>query len=312
MHNDLTGSDVTSFWSIYVTVITLGGIIGCALLLWITASKKVVPSADNTTGHVWDEDLREMNNPMPRWWMGLFVITMLFGVGYLIIFPGLGAYRIQGNWTRLTQYDAENAKADAALKPIYDRFASMSIEQMAGDPTAMAIGRSLFRNNCAQCHGADAKGSKGFPNLTDTYWTWGGSPEVILETITKGRTGVMTPMAAAVGTPEDVRNVANYALSMSNSPHDPVRASQGKAQFEAICSACHGVDGKGNQALGSADLTRGIFIHGPALESHVIDMINEGKMNTMPTWEGKFIPQQLRVLAAYVWGLSNRPGVASN
>ncbi|UJB64527.1 cytochrome-c oxidase, cbb3-type subunit III [Acidovorax sp. YS12] len=302
-------SDFTSnFWSIYVTALTLLGIFGCLLLLWITARKKVESTADNTTGHVWDGDLMEMNNPMPRWWMWLFVITSVFGLGYLAVYPGLGSYGGKLGWTQLDQYDSEVNKANKELEPMYARFASMKPEDMAGDAQAMAIGERLFMNNCAQCHGSDARGSKGFPNLSDGDWLHGGTPDKIHETITKGRVGVMPPMAAAVGSPEDVRNLAQYVLSLSGSPHDSLRASLGKEKFGA-CAACHGMDGKGNQALGAPNLTDDIWLHGWG-ENAIIAMINNGKTNEMPAQEGKLTDAQINVLTAYVWGLSNKPGAA--
>ena len=219
-------SDFTSnFWSIYVAGITIIGIIGCGLLLWITSRKKVEATADNTTGHVWDEDLTEMNNPMPRWWMWLFVLTIVFGFGYLVAYPGLGTFKGQLGWTQLGEYQQEVEKANTELQPLYARFASMTTEDMAKDPAAMAIGERLFMNNCAQCHGSDARGSKGFPSLADGDWLHGGAPDDIRKTIHDGRVGVMPPMAAAVGSPEDVRNVTHYVLSLSGSPHDSLRAS---------------------------------------------------------------------------------------
>ncbi len=298
----------TNFWSVYVTALTIVGIVGCLLLLWITARKKVAATADNTTGHVWDEDLMEMNNPMPRWWMWLFVITIVFGLAYLAAYPGLGKFAGQLGWTQLGQYQAEVNKANAELEPLYARFTNMKPEDMAGDAQAMAIGERLFMNNCAQCHGSDARGSKGFPNLTDGDWLHGGTPDKIHETIAKGRIGVMPPMAAAVGSPEDVRNLAQYVLSLSGSPHDSLRASLGKSKFMA-CAACHGMDGKGNQALGAPNLTDDIWLHGWG-EAAIVAMINNGKTNQMPAQEGRLTDAQINVLTAYVWGLSNKPGAA--
>lgn len=302
-------SDFThNFWSIYVAGLTLAGIIGCLLLLWLTARTKVDSAADNTTGHVWDEDLTEMNNPMPRWWMWLFVITIVFGLGYLAVYPGLGNFAGKFGWTVVKEYQEEMQKGEAEIAPVYARFASMSTEQLAGDAPAMAIGERLFMNNCAQCHGSDAHGSKGFPNLTDDDWLYGGTPETISETIHNGRVGVMPPMAAAVGSSEDVRNVAHYVLSLSGSPNDSVRASLGKAKFVA-CAACHGMDGKGNQALGAPNLTDDIWLHGWG-EAAITAMINNGKTNEMPAQAGKLTEPQIRVLTAYVWGKSNRPAAA--
>lgn len=294
---------VNNFWSIYVTAITLGGIIGCLLLLYLTARKKVVPSADNTTGHVWDEDLRELNNPMPKWWMWLFIITSVFGFAYLAAYPGLGSFAGKLGWTQLGAYENEMAKARADLEPLYAKFTSMSTEDMAKDPQAMAIGERLFMNNCAQCHGSDARGGKSFPNLTDGDWLHGGTPEKIRETITGGRIGIMPPMAAAVGTPDDVRNLSHYVLSLSGSPHDAVKASQGKSKFVA-CAACHGMDGKGNPALGAPNLTDDIWLHGWG-EAAIVNIVNNGKHNEMPAQKEKLTEAQIAVLASYVWSLSN-------
>ena len=297
---------VNNFWSIYVTAITLGGIIGCLLLLYLTARKKVVPSADNTTGHVWDEDLRELNNPMPKWWMWLFIITSVFGFAYLAAYPGLGSFAGKLGWTQLGAYENEMAKARADLEPLYAKFTSMSTEDMAKDPQAMAIGERLFMNNCAQCHGSDARGGKSFPNLTDGDWLHGGTPEKIRETITGGRIGIMPPMAAAVGTPDDVRNLSHYVLSLSGSPHDSLKASLGKSKFTA-CAPCHGMDGKGNQALGAPNLTDDIWLHGWG-EAAITAMINNGKHNEMPAQKDKLTEAQIAVLASYVWGMSHKDG----
>lgn len=300
---------VNNFWSVYVAGITVVGIIACFVLLIITARKKVVADSDNTTGHVWDEDLRELNNPMPRWWVWLFVITLVFGLLYLLAYPGLGAYAGKMQWSQVGAYDAEVQKANVELEPLYARFTAMSTEEVAKDHQAMAIGERLFMNNCAQCHGSDARGSKGFPNLTDDDWLHGGTPENIKQTITEGRMAMMPPQAEAVGGPEDVRNLANYVLSLSGSPHDSLRASLGKSKF-AVCAACHGVDGKGNTLLGAPNLTDDIWLHGWG-EQAIVDIITNGKMNEMPAQNKKLTPAQIDVLTAYVWGLSNKPGAAN-
>lgn len=296
-------SDFTSnFWSVFVAAATLIGIIACLLLLWFSGKAKAMTANDNTTGHVWDGDLREMNNPLPRWWVWLFVITVVFSLLYLFMYPGLGSSPGKLGWSQLGQYEAEMAKGEKEVAPLYARFTTMSAQDMARDPQAMAIGERLFMNNCAQCHGSDARGSKSFPNLADADWLWGGAPEQIQESIAKGRMGVMPPMAAAVGTPDDVKNVAHYVLSLSNSPHDSLRASLGKAKFGA-CAACHGMDGKGNTALGAPNLTDDTWLHGWG-ESAIITMINSGKTNQMPAQEGKLSAAQIQVLATYVWSRS--------
>ena len=295
---------ISDFWSVYITAITLGGILACAVLLWATSRQKVAANADNTTGHVWDEDLREMNNPLPMWWVGLFILTILFAFGYLYLYPGLGQSTGSYGWTSKGQYESEVAQANEALKPLYAKYDGLPPEQLSQDAKAMAIGERLFMNNCAQCHGSDARGSKGFPNLTDGDWLHGGTPDKIKETITLGRVGVMPPMAAAVGTSDDVKNVANYVLSLSGSPHDSVRAQLGKSKFMA-CAACHGVDGKGNQTVGAPNLTDKTWLHGYGEEA-IVAMVNNGKTNQMPAQKDRLTDSQIHVLTAYVWGLSNK------
>jgi len=298
-------SDFTSsFWPMFITVISVGGVIGCALLLWLTSKIKATsPNGDNTNGHVWDENLREMNNPLPRWWVWMFIITIVFSLFYFAAYPAIGTYAGKLGWTQVNQYEQEMEAANKTIAPLYAKFAAMPIDQLATNPEAKAIGERIFMNNCAQCHGSDAHGSRGFPNLTDKDWIHGGSPEKITETLTNGRVGMMPPMAAAVGTEDDVKNVANYVLSLSNSDHDATRAAAGKEKF-AVCAACHGADGTGNQAIGAPNLADNIWLHG-AGEEAIIKRINEGKVNQMPAQGAKFSPEQIHVLTAYVWGLSN-------
>ncbi|MDP1968907.1 MAG: cytochrome-c oxidase, cbb3-type subunit III [Burkholderiaceae bacterium] len=302
-------SDFTNgFWSIYVAALTLLSIVGCLLLLWLTARKKGVSRSDNTTGHVWDGDLREMNNPMPRWWMWLFVLSIVFSLGYLVAYPGLGSFKGQLGWSTQSEYAAETAQAQKELAPLYAGFTAKKVEELPSDPQAMAVGERLFMNNCAQCHGSDARGGKGFPNLTDADWLHGGAPDKIAETLKQGRRGQMPALGAAVGTADDVKNVANYVLSLSGSSHDSVRAQLGKAKF-GVCAACHGVDGKGNQALGAPNLTDDIWLHGWG-EKAVIEMINNGKLNEMPAQTGLLTEPQIHVLTGYIWGLSNKAAPA--
>ena len=298
-----------NFWSVYITGITVVSIVACLVLLWLTGKARAMTAGDNTTGHVWDDDLREMNNPLPRWWVYLFIITVVFSLAYLALYPGLGTYAGTLGWTSIGEHSAEMAQGEKDVAPLYARFAAMPVENMARDPQAMAIGERLFMNNCSQCHGSDARGSKGFPNLTDADWLYGGTPDKILETITKGRIGVMPPMADAVGTPADVSNVANYVLSLSGSPNDSLKAGLGKSKFGA-CAACHGPGGKGNQAVGAPNLSDDIWLHGYG-EAAITAMINNGKTNQMPAQEGKLSEAQIKVLASYIWGFSNRSTLAS-
>lgn len=294
---------INSGWSIFIAAVTILGLVACLLLL-VVASKRKVMANDNTTGHVWDGDLRELNNPLPRWWMILFVLTVVFSVLYLVLYPGLGNAAGKLGWTSAGQYDAEQAKAQATMAPLYAKFTSQGAEALAKDPQAMAIGERLYINNCAQCHGSDAKGSKGFPNLTlpvesrlatDSF-------DAVKATITNGRQGMMPPMAAAVGSAEDVKNVANYVLSLSGSPHNATAAQLGKEKF-AACAACHGPDGKGLKALGAPNLTDKVWLHGWGEEA-ILAMVNNGKTNVMPAQASRMSPEQIHVLSAYVWNLA--------
>lgn len=298
-------SDFTSdFWHLYVAGLTVVSIIACLVLLWISGTTKVKASGDNTTGHVWDGDLKEMNNPLPRWWSYMFVFTIVFSLIYLVLYPGLGAVQGTLGWSSAKLHADEVAKGDAEVAPIYAKFTTMTPEELSKDPKAMAIGERLYSNNCAQCHASDARGNKGFPNLTDGDWLHGGTPDKIKETIVGGRNGNMPPMAAAVGSPEDVKNVAQYVLSLSGSPHDAALAEKGKEKF-VVCAACHGVDGKGMQAVGSANLTDNIWLHGFG-EKTIIDMINNGKVNVMPAQASMLTEAQIHVVTGYIWGMSNK------
>jgi cytochrome c oxidase cbb3-type subunit 3 len=289
-------------WSIFIGGVTLVGLVFCLVLL-VIASRRKVMAADNTTGHVWDGDLTEMNNPLPRWWMGLFVITVLFSLAYLWLYPGLGSVQGSLGWTSEGQWRDEQQRSRTAMAPVYAAFADKPTEELAVDPKALAIGERLFVNNCAQCHGSDGRGSKSFPNLTDGDWLGGSDSAYIHRTIVEGRTGVMPPMAAAVGTPDDVKNVANYVLSLSGSPHNTLAAQLGKDKF-AACAACHGPKGQGNPALGAPNLSDKVWLHGWG-EQAIMNIITQGKTNVMPAQGPRLTPEQAQVLTAYVWHLSH-------
>lgn len=295
---------VSGFWSMYVAIVTAVSIVACLVLLWISGTTKVSPTADNTTGHIWDGDLREMNNPLPKWWVYLFVITVIFAFVYGALYPTFGSIKGQLGWSSQGQHAAEVEKMEKTIAPIYAAYAKMDGAAVAADPKAMAIGERLFMNNCAQCHGSDARGSNSFPNLTDSDWLYGGSTEAIKETITNGRNGVMPPMAAAVGSAHDVANLAQYVLSMSGSPHDSVKAALGKDKFGA-CAACHGADGKGNTALGAPNLTDQIWLHGWGADA-IAKAINLGLNNAMPAQNRLLNEAQIHVLASYVLSKSGQ------
>jgi cytochrome c oxidase cbb3-type subunit 3 len=292
---------VSNGWSIFIAVTTLASLVACLVLL-VIASRRRKMAEDNSTGHVFDGDLVEMNNPLPLWWMVLFVLTVVFSVGYVYVYPALGSRPGIMGWSSAGEHDAERARADAESSKIYAAYAGMPADALSRSKPAMEIGERLFLNNCATCHGSDARGSKGFPNLTDPDWMHGGTPEKIEETITLGRTGTMPPMAAAVGSARDVQDVAHYVLSLSGDAHNPISASAGRRKF-AACAACHGHDGKGNQALGAPNLADKIWLHGWG-EQAITGIVTQGKTNVMPAHGGRMPPEQIHLLAAYVWSLS--------
>jgi len=303
-------SDFTSgFWSIYISIITVVSIIACGVLLQAMSTSKVSGSQVETTGHSWDEDLVEYNNPLPRWWYWMFLISILFGLGYLVLYPGLGAFGGSYQWTSAKQHDEEVAQANAQSGPIYEKYAKTDLMQLAADPAALAIGQKLFLNNCAQCHSSDARGGKGYPNLTDTDWIYGGAPETIEETIAKGRQGVMPPWGAVLGD-EGVKDMAHYVMSLNGRTFDSLRAARGKEKFMTTCVACHGAEGKGNPAIGAENLTTLTLLHG-ADEPALIETIGKGRTDTMPAQKELLGEAKVHILAAYVWSLSNAPGTAA-
>jgi cytochrome c oxidase cbb3-type subunit 3 len=298
-------ADFTSgFWSIYISAATIIGLVFCLILLVFTSSKVVPkdPSGETeTTGHTWDETLGEYNNPLPRWWMWMFYLTVFFALAYLFLYPGLGTFRGNLAWSSAGQYADEVKKADAEYGPLFAQFLAKDLQTVSADPQAREIGGRLFLTYCAQCHGSDARGSKGFPNLTDGDWLYGGTPDVIKTSILGGRNGVMPPMGAVVGGDADVKNVANYVLSLSGSAHDSLAAQQGKAKF-GVCAACHGPEGKGNPALGAPNLTDKTWLYGGGIET-VMETINKGRNNLMPAHKDFLGEAKVHLLAAYVYSL---------
>jgi cytochrome c oxidase cbb3-type subunit 3 len=306
-------ADFTSgFWSIYITVLTVLGIAGCALLLWSQSTVKIDIPKDGeaqTTGHVWDEGLQELNNPMPRWWMWLFYITIVFGVVYLALYPGLGSYAGKLGWSSKGEYQEELKVADADYGPLFEKFQKTDMKVLAADPQARAIGERLFLTYCAQCHGSDARGNKGYPNLADNDWLHGSDPSVIKATILKGRHGMMPPMGAVIGTEKEIEEVAHYVRSLSGSNADPIKAAFGKEKF-AACAACHGADGKGNQSIGAPNLSDKIWLYGGSTAT-IMETIRGGRNNMMPAFEEFLGDAKVHLLAAYVWGMSNASAVTA-
>jgi cytochrome c oxidase cbb3-type subunit III len=296
-------SDFTSeFWSFYVAAITLISIVACALLL-VSMSRRRIATDPEKTPHVWDEDLAEYNNPLPRWWIYLFWITIAFGLAYLAFYPGLGTWKGLGGWTSAGQYQEEMKVAERQYGPIYQKFSAVDVKTLASDPQARAVGEKLFLNYCSQCHASDARGGKGFPNLTDDDWLYGGAPETIEQTILNGRNGVMPAWGVALKE-EGVKDVANYVRSLSGLSHDAARSERGKVAFATYCAACHGAEGKGNQALGAPNLTDSTWLYGSS-EATIIETVSRGRNNRMPAHKDLLGEARVHVLAAYIYGLSH-------
>ena len=303
-------SDFTSgFWSLYISIITIVSIIACGVLLQVMSTRKVSGSQVETTGHSWDEDLVELNNPLPRWWIWLFYLTILFSLAYLVLYPGLGTYGGSYQWTSNKQYDEEVAQANAQSGPIYEKYPKTDLKQLAADPAALAIGQKLFLNNCGQCHSSDARGGKGYPSLADAHWIWGGEPEAIKETIANGRKAVMPPWGVVLGD-EGVKDMVHYVLSLNGRTFDSLRAARGKEKFTTTCAACHGAEGKGSPAIGAEDLTSVVLLHG-ADEPALIETIGKGRIDTMPAQKELLGEAKVHILAAYVWSLSTTQGAAA-
>jgi cytochrome c oxidase cbb3-type subunit 3 len=298
-------SDFTSdFWGVAIAVITVASIAACAVLLASLTTRKVRKSESvETTGHVWDEDLAEWNNPLPRWWIWLFYLTIALGLAYLVLYPGLGAYRGYLGWTSSSEYDAEREQARERHAPLYAGFAAKNVEELAADPQARLVGQRLFLNHCAQCHGSDAGGAKGYPSLRDRDWLYGGDPATIKASITNGRAGMMPPLGAAVGGDGGAKDVAHYVLSLSGRTYDSLRAFRGKQAFGAVCAACHGAEGKGNPQLGAPNLTDSTWLHGNAQED-IIEAILKGRRGEMPAHKGFLDADKIHLLTGYVYSLS--------
>lgn len=295
---------INSFWGQFITAITLLGIAFCLWLLYTQRAwlGRVVEEKEDT-GHVWDGTLTELNTEVPRWWTIMYILFCVFALAYLFLYPGLGTYKGKLGYTSASEVKADQDRLNEQIKPIYARFNEMPITEVAHDPEAREIGQRLFLNNCAQCHGSDAKGAVSFPNLADNDWLYGGDPEQISQTITKGRHGNMPPWGAVIK-PADASDIAQYVRSLSGLASDDLRIVPGKRGFETFCVACHGAEGKGNTALGAPNLTDNVWLFGSS-EASIVSTIMNGRENIMPPQEGILNEDQIRILTAWVWGLSN-------
>ncbi|MDM8545118.1 cytochrome-c oxidase, cbb3-type subunit III [Candidatus Venteria ishoeyi] len=300
---------VSPFWSWFIIAGTGGGIIAMFILnIWL--GKDSGPKGENgetvTMGHVWDEDLAEYNNPLPKWWLNMFYITLVFGIVYLILYPGMGSFQGVLGWTQANQYDTEVKAADAQYGPLYEKHLKVPVAALVKDADALKMGERLYLNYCTVCHGSDAGGGPGYPNLRDEDWLWGGTPEQIKAGITNGRMGMMPPKGGKTDMTEaDVQDVAAYVFSLSGRDAKAGDAAKGKTTFDTVCMACHLPDGKGNQALGGANLTDNIWLYGGS-EKAVHKTITEGRSGKMPA-HGEFLGEaKVHLLTAYIYSLSNK------
>ncbi len=289
--------------TLFIVIGTSLNVLGCAWLIWWTArSRPDEVAKGEVIDHVWDGDLQERNNPMPRWWLILFWLTIVFCFIYFALYPGMGSFGGILGWSKQGQYQQEIASANKQYAPIYAAFSARDVVELSKDPKALALGHSLFLNNCINCHGSDARGAIGFPNLTDNDWLYGGEPQNIVDSITHGRQGMMPPLGAALG-PQGVDELVAYVLSLSGreAPADKVEA--GKARF-VLCAACHGADGRGNQTIGAPNLTDDIWLYGGS-SAAIRQTIMDGRHGQMPAhqWLGD---DKIRLLAAYVYSLSHQ------
>jgi cytochrome c oxidase cbb3-type subunit 3 len=296
----------SSFWSWFIIVPTVIGIIAMFWLnRWMTTPAAKGEHKAKSMGHVWDEDLEELNNPLPRWWLNLFYITLVFGIGYLALYPGLGSFAGALGWSSKGQYEKEMADADKNLSPLYEKYLREDLKKLAASDEAVKTGERLFATYCTVCHGADARGSLGYPNLRDNDWLYGGKPEQIKTSILNGRSGMMPAWGAALG-PEGVFNVTEYVLSLSGKRVvNQNAAAAGKEKYVQMCVACHGADGKGNQQLGAPNLTDDIWLYG-GTQRQIMDTIEKGRVGQMPA-QAEFLGEaKVHVIAAYVYNLAQR------
>ncbi|MDD5392626.1 MAG: cytochrome-c oxidase, cbb3-type subunit III [Thiothrix sp.] len=298
---------MSSFWSAWIIVIALGNIFACYWLVrWTTKKRPGEAAQGDVTGHAWD-GLQEFNNPLPRWWLWLFYITIVFSLVYLVLFPGLGTFKGYLGWTSQgSQYGAEMDNAAKTFDPIFKKYAAMPIEQVASDADAHGMGQRMFLSYCALCHGSDGKGAKGFPNLADADWLYGGTPDQIKQSIMMGRQGAMPPHPALAG--DDLDKVANYVASLSGRTEgvDAAKAEAGKAMYPTLdCVACHGADGKGNQAMGAPNLTDTTWLYGSSLDT-IKETISKGRNGKMPAHADFLGADKVHLLAAYVYSLSKK------
>lgn len=298
---------MSAFWSAWVTVITLAVILGCTWLL--LATRKSQPHQDTTEetlGHEFD-GIEEYDNPLPKWWFQMFIATVIFGLAYLTLYPGFGTFQGLLGWSSHGQWEEEMKHAEETYKPVFAKYAALPVEELVANPeneNGLKMGQRMFANNCSLCHGTAATGAHGFPNLTDADWLYGGDAATIKASIANGRSGAMPPWGAVLGE-EGVRDVTNYVLSLSGAESDAEAAARGQTQFQALCTACHGADGKGLPILGAPNLTDNVWLYGGSFEK-VAHSIRNGRAGVMPAHKDLLSDEKIHLITAYVYSLSNK------
>jgi len=294
----------SSFWSWFITVVVLVGILAMFVLnRWMSEPGRKDSEKAKTMGHVWDEDLEEYNNPLPRWWLNLFYVTLVFGLGYVILYPALGSFAGVLGWSEKGQYEKEIEAANAQFNPLYERYMKEDLKTLATNRDALKTGERLFINYCTGCHGSDAGGGPGYPNLRDDDWLYGGDPQVIKASIMNGRTGGMPAWGAVLG-PEGVANVAEYVMSLGGRKVNEAAVAAGKEKFQQLCVACHGPEGKGNVAMGAPNLTDNVWLYGGSKKT-IMESIEKGRAGRMPAHAEFLGEAKAHLLTAYVFSLSH-------
>jgi len=291
---------MSSFWSMWIIILTSITIVGITWILFANRKREQQP-ADKTTGHEYD-GIQEYDNPLPAWWFYMFVITIVWGIGYLVLYPGMGNFPGILGWTQLDQHSREVAAADDKFRAMRDRYLALPVEEIAADPVVRKMGMRMFANNCAQCHGADAKGSYGFPNLTDDDWIYGGDAATIKATLVNGRQAAMPAWGSILGD-QGIAETTQYVLALNGRDTDSTMAAAGEKHFQTYCVACHGADAKGNPALGSPNLANGIWLYG-GTEEQISHTLRAGRNGVMPAFKDTLSEDKIHILAAYVYGLN--------
>ncbi len=299
-------SNLSSFWSLWISIIVMGTIVGSAWLLYVTRKSQTTDEeTEKTMGHAFD-GIEEYDNPLPKWWLYMFVGTIVFSLAYVVLYPTLGNFQGILNWSSANQWEKEVQQADEKYGPVFAQFADMSVEDIAKDPKALEIGQRLFANNCAVCHGSTAKGSYGFPNLTDEDWLYGGTPDAIKHSIAHGRQGNMPAKGLKPDmSGKDIDDLVNYLLAFTNRSQDAASAERGETMFATACAACHGPDAKGMAALGAPNLTDGVWLYGPSA-AQIKHTIEKGRAGVMPAQEERLGKDKVHLLTGYVYSLSNK------